>query len=565
MQQAQQKMFPDLGFGLGLRPKHYPYIFEHKPAVDWFEIISENFMDTDGRPRRMLDRVLEDYPVVMHGVSLSIGTLDPVDSDYLRKLKALAAHVKPAWISDHLCWTGVAHKNTHDLLPVPYTEQALSHIVDRIRRVQDVLGRVIVLENPSTYLEFTSSSMPEWEFIARMADAAGCGLLLDVNNIYVSCYNHKWDPKTYIDALPLDRVAQIHLAGHSNNGTHIVDTHDDHVVDEVWALYRYVIGKAGAISTMIEWDAKIPEFDVVVAELDKARHWRVHCDDGTLELPEFQAFRDNLRPRLTPLDLSEELGAMQNAILQGDAQVMDPDVSVVPKPDFSPDAQIDVYIKGYRYRLYDMVYDEYPALRVYLGATQFARLVDAYIEAIPSRHYNLSRYVEKFPAFVADYTPAPDRFAQELVVLETAISRLADDDETPVLTQQEAAKIREQNFLIGRLLPRKALKLFAFSNDVNGFYDAAILHGQNDPPLGRDVPCFLALYRHEDRMQRLSLDEGEYLLLASLFGGLSIGDSLESIMDESGDGDTQMQVMAEKLQSWFSRWINNGVLSSFEV
>ncbi|MCB1593207.1 MAG: DUF692 domain-containing protein, partial [Alphaproteobacteria bacterium] len=246
--------FERIGFGMGLRPSHYPFIFENKPPLDWFEIISENFMDTGGRPVRKLEQILEDYPVVMHGVSLSIGTVDPLNSDYLQKLKTLASWVNPPWISDHLCWTGIAHKNTHDLLPVPYTEEALKNIVTRIRQVQDFLERPIVLENPSTYLEFTSSTMTEWEFIARMAQESGCGLLLDVNNVYVSCYNHRWDPKTYIDALPLDRVAQIHLAGHTNKGTHIIDTHDDHVIDEVWALYRYAISKAGPVSTMVEWD-----------------------------------------------------------------------------------------------------------------------------------------------------------------------------------------------------------------------------------------------------------------------------------------------------------------------
>ncbi|MFO1241643.1 MAG: DUF692 domain-containing protein [Rickettsiales bacterium] len=245
--------FPHLGFGLGLRIPHYTHIFEHWPDVDWFEIISENFMDTDGRPKRNLARIRERYPVVMHGIALSIGTVDPLNSEYLQKLKNLIDFVQPAWVSDHLCWTGIAHKNSHDLLPVPYTEEALKHIVARIKQVQDFLERPIALENPSTYLEFKSSRIPEQEFIAAMTKDSGCSLLLDVNNVYVSCYNHRLDPKAYIDALPLDKVAQIHLSGHSNMGTHIVDTHDDHVVDEVWKLYRYVVHKAGRVpNTMVD-------------------------------------------------------------------------------------------------------------------------------------------------------------------------------------------------------------------------------------------------------------------------------------------------------------------------
>src|SRR5690606_5464658 len=191
---------PMLGFGLGLRPEHYPHILAHNPAVDWFEIISENYMETEGRPKYMLEQIREKYPVVMHGVSLSIGTVDPLKSDYLKELKELIEWVRPVWISDHLCWTGVAHKQTHDLLPVPYTEEALKHIVQRLRAVQDYLERPILMENPSTYLEFQSSAMTEWDFIRHMAEESGCGLLLDANNVYVSCYNHKWDPKTYLDA-----------------------------------------------------------------------------------------------------------------------------------------------------------------------------------------------------------------------------------------------------------------------------------------------------------------------------------------------------------------------------
>ena len=270
--QNNTEHFPHLGFGLGLRIPHYAHIFEHTPPVDWFEIISENFMDTDGKAKRNLARIREQYPVVMHGLALSIGTVDPLNSEYLRKLKKLADEINPAWISDHLCWTGIAHKNSHDLLPVPYTEEALKHIVSRIKQVQDYLERPIALENPSTYLEFKTSHIPEAEFIAAMAQESGCHLLLDVNNVYVSCYNHRLDAKAYIDALPMDKVAQIHLSGHSNYGTHIIDTHDDHVVDEVWALYKYATYKAGrTINTMVEWDDKVPEWDVLYAELGKAK------------------------------------------------------------------------------------------------------------------------------------------------------------------------------------------------------------------------------------------------------------------------------------------------------
>jgi hypothetical protein len=266
--------YPDLGIGLGLRTNHYSHILGQEPEVGWFEALSENYLDTGGRPRFVLERIAERYPVVLHGVSLSIGGTDPLDFDYLRKLKELARVVKARWISDHLCWTGVLGRNSHDLLPVPTNEEMLAHIAERIRIVSDVLERPFVIENPSSYVEFKVSTMSEWSFLSQLAERADCGLLLDVNNIFVSSFNHRYDPNDYIDAIPVDRVVQIHLAGHTNYGTHIIDTHTGHVIDEVWALYERAIARFGNVSTMVEWDQDIPEFEVVHAEAIKAAAYR---------------------------------------------------------------------------------------------------------------------------------------------------------------------------------------------------------------------------------------------------------------------------------------------------
>ena len=265
---------PDLGIGIGLRTVHYPHILEHHPKIDWFEVLSENFLDTGGRPMYVLDQVAERYPVALHGVSLSIGSTDPLNHDYLRKLKALAARTRAHWVSDHLCWTGVLGLNSHDLLPMPYTEEALSHTVRRVKEVQGVLERPLVLENPSSYVEFAASSMTEWEFLARLAEDADCGLLLDVNNVYVSSFNHRFDPTVYIDAVPADRVVQYHLAGHTNKGTHILDTHSDRARPEVWDLYARAWRRTGGVSTLFEWDEGVPAFDVVHEEALKARAYR---------------------------------------------------------------------------------------------------------------------------------------------------------------------------------------------------------------------------------------------------------------------------------------------------
>ncbi|HEU0097362.1 MAG TPA: DUF692 domain-containing protein [Allosphingosinicella sp.] len=262
---------PRLGLGLGLRGVHFDHILAERPAVDWFEAISENFMDSGGRPRAVIREVAERYPVVLHGVSLSIGSSDPLDLGYLARLKRLAGEVRPAWISDHLCWTGVMGRNSHDLLPMPLTEESLAHVAARVRQVQDYLERPLILENPSSYVRFADATMEEPEFLRRLAGETGCGLLLDVNNVYVSCFNAGADPVAYIEAFPCESVVQMHLAGHQNEGTHVVDTHDRPVRPEVWELFGLAWTRTGGASTLLEWDGDIPAFAECRSELLKAK------------------------------------------------------------------------------------------------------------------------------------------------------------------------------------------------------------------------------------------------------------------------------------------------------
>ncbi len=266
-----------LGFGLGLRVPHYSYLFEHLPAVDWFEAITENFLPCAGGaahiPLSKLEKVRSHYPVVLHGVSLSIGSVDPLNFDYLKRAKALYERIQPEWISDHLCWTGVLGENLHDLLPLPYTEEALRHVVDRVKQVQDFLGRQILLENVSSYIQFKHSTLSEWAFLTAVAEQADCGILLDVNNIYVSHRNHGFNPADFLNGIPVDRVGQFHIAGHSDHGDHVVDTHDHPVRDEVWELFVQARERFGPISTLLERDDNIPEFPVLWEELQKAEKY----------------------------------------------------------------------------------------------------------------------------------------------------------------------------------------------------------------------------------------------------------------------------------------------------
>jgi uncharacterized protein (UPF0276 family) len=271
-----------LGFGLGLRPQHYEDILEGSPDIDWFEAISENYMVPGGQPLALLEKIRARYPLVLHGVSMSIASTAPFNRKYLADLMALVDRFEPAFVSDHLCWTGVHGVNLHDLLPVPYTREALDHVVARIQHVQDYLKRPFAIENVSSYVQYKHSEMTEWEFLAEMTQRTGCWLLLDINNIFVSAFNHDFDAMDFINAIPQDRVVQFHLAGHEHATTHIIDTHDAIVPQPVWDLYRAAVKRFGPVSTLIERDDKIPPLDELVEELSNAR--RIACE----MLPELQ-------------------------------------------------------------------------------------------------------------------------------------------------------------------------------------------------------------------------------------------------------------------------------------
>jgi uncharacterized protein (UPF0276 family) len=267
----RQVPYGELGFGLGARPAHYDELLRTRPRVDWLEVLTENYLVPGGRPLYYLEQLRRDYPVVMHGVSMSIGSSDSLNLDYLAQLKDLAARIEPLWISDHLCWTGVEGRNLHDLMPLPYTEEAVAHVAARVARVQEYLGRRILLENVSSYVTYRASELSEWNFLAEIARRADCLILLDVNNIYVSSRNHDFDPVAYLDGIPAERVQQIHLAGHENCGDYIIDTHDAPVVDPVWDLYGEAVRRFGPVPTMIERDDRIPPLRELVTELERAR------------------------------------------------------------------------------------------------------------------------------------------------------------------------------------------------------------------------------------------------------------------------------------------------------
>ena len=261
----------DLGHGIGLRPAHYSNWLAEKPRVDWVEVISENHLARGGRPNAVLEKVRAEVPVVLHGVSLAVGSVDPLDERHLKALSALVQRIEPAYVSDHLCWGRHDGRYAHELLPLPYTDEALQLVTERVRRVQDVLQRQILLENVSSYVAYRESTMTEWAFLSRVADGADCGILLDVNNIYVSSRNHGFDALAYLDGVPAARVAQFHLAGHSDKGRYLLDTHDVEVPDSVWALYREELQRFGRVPALVEWDEHVPPLDEVIAQSLLAR------------------------------------------------------------------------------------------------------------------------------------------------------------------------------------------------------------------------------------------------------------------------------------------------------
>lgn len=267
-------VIPNLGIGIGLRIPHYEAIFRDQPNIDWFEIISENYMVDGGKPIENLERILERYRVVQHGVNMAIGSPDPLNWSYLKKLKALAKKTKTPWVSDHLCWGRLPGAHYHDLLPLPYTKEVIDYVAERARIVQDYLELPFALENLSSYVAYTQDQMTEWEFYGTIIQKAGIYMMLDVNNIYVSSRNHGFDPKQYYKNIPLDRVLQIHLAGHKDHGSYVLDTHDDHVRDEVWAIYAEVYPKTGGVSTLLEWDDNFLSFEETWQEALKAKKFQ---------------------------------------------------------------------------------------------------------------------------------------------------------------------------------------------------------------------------------------------------------------------------------------------------
>jgi uncharacterized protein (UPF0276 family) len=426
-------LFPRLGHGVGLRIKHYPEVLGDAALAKrsaWFEVISENFMIDGGKPLDVLDTVRGTHPVVLHGVSLSIGSADPLNTDYLKRLRVLADRVQPAMISDHLCWGSIDGHYAHDLLPLPYSEEEIGRIAERILRVQDALGRRMLIENVSSYLTYRHSTMPEWEFLSAVVEKADCGILLDVNNIYVSSVNHRFDPVDYLKGVPADRVAQFHLAGHSNYGSYLLDTHDGPVIDPVWAIYEKAVERFGDVSCLVEWDDKLPDFAGVLAEADKAKGIADRVTGEARARAAGANGGDSRRAggrdantgafgaQATQRVFWNLITAPEGATTASEASKID---AMIVGDELAAATRIDIYANMYFARLHDALMEDYEALEKSIGHANFHNLVTDFLLAHPSSNPSLRHLGTPLSAFVRGHAVSKDfPWAADLATLEWA-------------------------------------------------------------------------------------------------------------------------------------------------
>lgn len=539
---------PNPGFGLGLRTVHYRDVLEGETEVDWFEVISENFIDSKGRPIEILEKVAEKYPLVFHGVTMSIGGLDPLNMTYLNRLKALVDRFQPLWVSDHLCWTGIHGKVLHDLLPLPYTEESLKHICQRIKEVQEFMERPLILENPSTYLEFQVSEMSEWEFIDRMVEDSGCGLLLDINNVYVTCYNHHLNPFDYLNGLPLDHVVQIHLAGHQNNGNHIIDTHDDHVIPEVWELYDYVMKKTGPMATMIEWDDNIPDFETLQNEMIKAR-------DRTYELDRLSQPVGQPKPAgNSDTDLEGSFRQLSASLL-GETEGAPPRKWIHGREDFDPEDQLHVYTYAYHARLFDVVAEDYPILKEVMGQDWFSKAIDDYVKSCPPTHYDLNLYCHAFAHHLRDSDLFDSGLARDIAMFESELARVFHLEFKEPFSVSQVEGLQPEDFAVLQLGPVASAVALNLGYDIGPYLDAYYEEGKR--PKIKKRPAYILIFKSRKGSTYKIMEGDEADLMRMLEKSESVLEALENHMQST---ELDPALYFDKVREWFKSWGDAGCI-----
>lgn len=554
--------WPILGCGVGLRNEHYDLIIREWPRMDWFEAVSENYMDTGGRPLRILEEVRRHYPVALHGVSLSIGSVDPLDQHYLERLKALVDRIEPAIVSDHLCWTKVDEEQLHDLLPLPFTEEAIRHVAQRVEAVQGFLGRRILIENISTYVTYKHSVMSEWEFLAEVARRADCGILLDLNNIYVNAVNHGFDPYLYLEHIPGERIGQFHLAGHTDMGTYLFDTHSRPIIDQVWNLYRRALQRYGSVTTLIEWDEDIPEFSELAKEAAKARAIYREFESRDEETPLRPVVRE--KSPESPRDNDRQNSEVTLADLQ---RWMKSKIQPVAKrttsgkliPSLNPQGgapgleRMVVYSRGYIARIEEALAEMYEAVRHVLGHKRFHDIAERYAHEYPSRVYNLSSVGQHLPEFLPSLEITKDfPFLPDLAKLERLVSRTFHSFDQPPFDPAQFASLPLENWEGTRFIFQPSVNLISSPWPLLDIWNARAkpVEEINIDLVNRPQHVLVARIGLQVRCELLS--ERQYRLMEGLLAGKTLG----LICEELAAGGDETLPLAE----WFARWVRDGLI-----
>ena len=560
----------EVGFGLGLRTPHYADFLANKQPVDWLEIITDNFLVDGGKPLQMLDRIRQDYPMAMHGVAMSIGSAKGVDVAYLKQVKKLANRIEPLWVSDHLCWIGPGPEQLHDLYPLPYTDEAARLVINNLRRAQDILQRRLVIENVSSYINFAGNAASEWQFLSYIANSADCLLLVDVNNIYVSSVNHGFDPLTYLNALPAARVQQIHLAGHADHGSYIVDTHDHPVAAAVWDLYAHACQRFGAVATMIERDDDIPPLAELIEELAVARdiasthvaanHTGIATATDTSQgtrpaaAPgDSEKSTQNLAPALTnAVPLAQLQQRLSHFVLDQTEPPPDATALVLTKPPATSTQRLGIYHHAYRARLGDVLADSFAKTNLYMGSDAFAEVATAFAVQHPPRTRSLGRYGADLPDYLGRLYPDNPEL-RELAQLDWDLRSRFDSADAPALNASIAA---ESSWLSWPTPLHPSLLLRAVRSNVAQLWraidadeDVPEVHTSTD---GRT----LAVWRKELQPHFQTLDHDEAEFLQCLSQGQSIEEAAASLAIRPALADPQT------LGRWLQAWLENGLLLS---
>ena len=536
------------GFGLGLRTQHYADFLARKQPLDWLEIITDNYLIDGGKPLAVIDAIRRDYPVAMHGVAMSIGASQGVDVPYLQRVKALADRIEPLWVSDHLCWTGPGPEQLHDLYPLPYTDESARHVIAQIRRAQDVLGRRLVLENVSSYIRYRHDSASEWQFLAHIAQEADCLLLVDVNNIYVSSVNHGFDPLTYLHALPAHRVQQIHLAGHSDNGDHIIDTHDHPVAQPVWDLYAQAYQRFGAVAAMIERDDHIPPLAELLDEMVIAR--RIAAEHVASPVPSFVPVAI---PAISAITLDPIVGPTGLAAVQ--RHFADRVLANALPPEMPEDlitGRLPIYHHAYRARLAEVLADTYAKTCLYMGSDTFEAHARDYAVAHPPRTRSLNRYGEGLVGTLrAAYPDNPE--LHELAQLDWDLRTRFDSADVPTLETAAAQASDTWTTRPGVLHPSALLR--AITTNVVGVWNA--IHTDDDVPeaVALPAPATLLVWRKGHQPHFRTLDAAEAAWVQALHAGASVHDACAALL-----GSGLWQGDPTVLGGWLAQLLDDGLV-----